>query len=163
MSAAPHMPCAMTPWKRVEAANSASMCCGLMSPDIAAKSWMSDAVSVRSMLARSPTLISSKVRLRRTSRSEEEKVLVMRAPRSGHVVQAGVDVDHVAGHGGRSRHGEERDHPADLGDVHQALRRRALHRHVDQLVEVRDAARGARAQRPGRHGEHADPARAELL
>src|SRR5215510_8543956 len=40
-----------------------------MSPDIAAKSWMSAAVSVRSMAAESPTAISSKVRLRRTSRS----------------------------------------------------------------------------------------------
>src|SRR5512145_2729581 len=143
MSAAPHMPCAMTPWKRVDAANSASMCCGLMSPDIAANSWMSEAVSVRSMLARSPTLISSKVRLRRTSRSEEEKVLVLVMTGSGgssNVVQAGVDVDHVAWHVGGSRHGEEGDHPADLGDVHHALARRVLHRHVDQLVEMGEAA-----------------------
>src|SRR5512138_1444991 len=77
ISAAPHMPCAMTPWKRVDSANCASMCCGLMSPDMAAKSWMSEAVSVRSMLERSPTLISSKVRLRRTSRSSVSKVPVI--------------------------------------------------------------------------------------
>ena len=64
MSAAPHMPCAITPWSPVDAANSASRWRGLTSPDIAANSWMSAAVSVRSMLARSPTAISSKVRLR---------------------------------------------------------------------------------------------------
>ena len=48
------------------------MCCGLMSPDIAANSWISAVVSVRSMLARSPTAISSNVRLRRTSKSSAD-------------------------------------------------------------------------------------------
>jgi hypothetical protein len=45
------MPWATTPWNRAESANSASTCVGLMSPDIAANNWMSEAVSVRSMLA----------------------------------------------------------------------------------------------------------------
>src|SRR5512138_2915931 len=131
-----------------------------MSPDMAANSWMSAAVNVRWMLARSPRAISSKVRLRRTSRSSEANVLVM-IP-SSHVVQAGVDVDHVAGHSGGSRHREEGDHPADLGDVHQAMARGAFDRRLDQLVELGDAARGARAQRPWRHGKDADVPRGQL-
>ena len=91
MSAAPHMPCAITP-SPVDAASSASRWRGLTSPDSAANSWMSAAVSVRSMLARSPTRISSKVRLRMTSRSEAERVSVM-------VVSQGVR----RGCGGRRR------------------------------------------------------------
>ena len=49
MSAAPHMPWAMTPWNWVEAAYSASRCAGFTSPDITANSWMSSALSWRSI------------------------------------------------------------------------------------------------------------------
>jgi hypothetical protein len=71
---------------------------------------MSAAVSVRSMLARSPTLISSKVRLRMTSRSEEEKVSVMVVSLKvlGEDVEAAVDVVDVARDGARRVAHEER-------------------------------------------------------
>ena len=64
ISAAPHMPWAITPLMFEEAANSWSTWVGLTSPDITANSWMSSAVRVRWRLAQSPTAISSKVRLR---------------------------------------------------------------------------------------------------
>jgi len=58
---------------------------------------------------------------------------------SSHVVQAGIDVDHVAGDA-RGRAADQKRHRApDFGDVHQPPPGGARHRHLDQLVEVRDA------------------------
>ena len=77
---------------------------------------------------------------------------------SGHIVQAAVNVNGVAGHARRGAAYQESYHAANLGDIHQTLRRGALLRHLDELVEMRDAARGAGLERPRRHGEHADAA-----
>src|SRR5471032_9753 len=76
ISAAPHMPWAITPWKRVEAAYSGSRCCGLTSPDMMANSAMSSLFKVRSMLTVSPTA-NSKVRLRISCSSVVAGVLVV--------------------------------------------------------------------------------------
>lgn len=71
-------------------------------------------------------------------------------------VQAGVDVDGIAGHPGGRAADQERHHPSDLGDVHQPVRGRSADRGPNQFVELRDAAGGPGLQRPGRHGEYAD-------
>ena len=62
MSDAPHIPWAMILWNMSLRAYSSSRWAGLTSPDIAAKMLISSLVRVRTRLAESPTLISSKVR-----------------------------------------------------------------------------------------------------
>lgn len=71
-------------------------------------------------------------------------------------VQAGIDVDGIAGHpGGRAAY-QERHLPSDLGDIHQPVRGRSADRGIDQFVELLDAAGGPGLQWPRRHGEYAD-------
>jgi len=82
-------------------------------------------------------------------------------------MKAGVAIDRVAGHA-RSGHArsaatdEEGDDPANLGDVDEAARGTGFHGGVDEFVELRDASRRARLQRPRRDGGDADAFLAEL-
>src|SRR5690606_34414114 len=116
-----------------EAANSASRCCGFTSPESTAKSWMSCAVSVRWMLALSPTAISSKVRLRIRPRSAVVSFM------SAEDVKTGIDVQRAAGDVARRVAGQEGAQRADVVDVHQPPQRRAAACVVQQRIEVRDA------------------------
>jgi len=52
ISEAPHMPCAITPWKRLSRVNSGSRCAGLVLPETAAKASKSSQCA--SGLAKSP-------------------------------------------------------------------------------------------------------------
>src|SRR6185369_10884208 len=101
---------------------------------------MSAAVSVRSMLARSPTLISSNVRLRMASRSDAEKVSVMVVSLRvlGEDVEAAVDVVDVAGDGACRIADEERAQRPDVIDLHFARQRRPTAGVRDQVVEAGD-------------------------
>src|SRR5207342_2848247 len=135
-------------------------CAEAMSPDITAKSCRSAAVSVRWMVARSPTTISSKVRLRRTSRSSVEKVLVTIA--SCKNVAAAVHVVGVAGDGLRRVAHEEGAEGADVLQLDRPAQRRAFPCLGQQLVEARNAGGGARLDRSRRNGIDADGARPEL-
>ena len=104
---------------------------------------MSDAVSVRSMLARSPTAISSNVRLRMISKSLVDGCLVFMAVSMFVDVQArvwiaAVDVVDVAGDGTRCVAHEECAQRADVVDLDLAPQRRAPARLGEELVELRE-------------------------
>ena len=61
ISAPPHMPWAITPWNKVASAYAGSRWAGLVSPETAAKAWMSDWLSVRTRRALCPMASSSNV------------------------------------------------------------------------------------------------------
>ena len=72
------------------------------------------------------------------------------------MLHAAVDVQRLAGQPPRVRRREERAGEADVHDVDQFADRRALRGLVEQQVEVLEAGRGARLERPRRDGVHAD-------
>ena len=82
---------------------------------------------------------------------------------SGHDVNAPVHVNRRAGYAPRERRREIGAREADVHDIHQLAERRALHRFVEQQLEVLEPGRGARLERPRRDRVHANAFGTQLV